>query len=328
MQINAKPQSPARRQYLLATSAWAATLIAAPLAAQSTRAGQSLDEDWTDVTRRGRTLPVKLRIPATPGPWPVVIFSHGLGGSREGGAQWGKAWSEAGFLVLHLQHPGSDGPAIRQSGRDAMSPGQAEARVQDVQFALDEMARRKAANQGPWAMADLSRIGMSGHSFGARTTYLMAGESTRAGRVDEPRLRAFIAFSPSVTNRTDLAKAFGTVRGPMFNITGTLDGDVVGNGETAEGRAAVFDYLQPGDKYLWVLKDADHMTFSGQQGRRAATRMLRRPETAIKAEPAQQQQIATLTTIYWNAMLKGDLTARTQLQQPAAVQPGDVWKRK
>jgi hypothetical protein len=56
--------------------------------------------------------------------------------------------------------------------------------------------------------------------------------------------------------------------------------------------------------------------------------MLRRPEPAIKAEPAQQQQIAALTTTYWNAMLKGDLSARTQLQQPAVVQPGDVWKRK
>ena len=28
------------------------------------------------------------------------MFSHGLGGTREGGAVWGEAWAAAGFVVV------------------------------------------------------------------------------------------------------------------------------------------------------------------------------------------------------------------------------------
>ena len=34
---------------------------------------------------------------------PVVLFSHGLGGTRDGGAVWGEAWAAADFVVVHLQ---------------------------------------------------------------------------------------------------------------------------------------------------------------------------------------------------------------------------------
>ena len=50
-------------------------------------------------------------------PWPVVIFSHGLGGKREGGTVWGEAWAAAGFVVVHMQHIGSDLDAVRSVAR-------------------------------------------------------------------------------------------------------------------------------------------------------------------------------------------------------------------
>ena len=40
--------------------------------------------------------------------YPVILFSHGLGGSREGGETWGKHWASHGYIVLHMQHEGSD----------------------------------------------------------------------------------------------------------------------------------------------------------------------------------------------------------------------------
>ena len=122
------------------------------------------DETWTDSTRQ-RGLPVRVRWPsadlqAPAGGRPLVLFSHGLGGTRVGGSVWGEAWAAAGFVVVHLQHPGSDLDAVRavatsfndrQGLRRAAGPLQLLARLQDVAFALDEIGRRHARGDGPWA---------------------------------------------------------------------------------------------------------------------------------------------------------------------------------
>ena len=74
-----------------------------------------MDQNWVDPERQ-RNVPVRLRWPdenRLTGPLPVVIFSHGLGGTREGGSVWGEAWVDAGFVVIHVQHTGSDLNAVR-----------------------------------------------------------------------------------------------------------------------------------------------------------------------------------------------------------------------
>ncbi len=39
---------------------------------------------------------------------PLVVFSHGIGGSRQGYSYLGKHWSARGVASLHVQHIGSD----------------------------------------------------------------------------------------------------------------------------------------------------------------------------------------------------------------------------
>src|SRR6201999_1528495 len=53
---------------------------------------KAIDKDWKD-TSRDRDLPVKIYVPTNgDGPFPLIVFSHGLGGSREGydyiASQW------------------------------------------------------------------------------------------------------------------------------------------------------------------------------------------------------------------------------------------------
>jgi predicted dienelactone hydrolase len=58
--------------------------------------------------KRDRYLPVRVYLPANRTPAPVVLFSHGLGGTRNGSRFLGEHWAARGYVVVFLQHPGSD----------------------------------------------------------------------------------------------------------------------------------------------------------------------------------------------------------------------------
>ncbi len=307
-------------------------------AAQTAPAAAVVDESWLDAARK-RDVPVRLRWPDMgryPGPRPAVLFSHGLGGTRDGGAVWGTSWAEAGFLVIHLQHAGSDLPAVRTAAssfadkpglRSAAGPEQLLARLRDVGFVLDEVGRRHAAKQERWRDVRPTRIGMSGHSFGAHTTLGVAGQRYPGlAGVAEARLASFIAFSPTLPIVGDAQAAFAGLTRPVLSITGSRDSDVVGNGATPERRFAVFAALPKGDKAHLVLQDADHMTFGGQTGR--AVEIIPREQVTRNLQAAQHALVASITTDWWLATLQDDAAARARLAAPQGLRPVDLWEQK
>lgn len=66
---------------------------------------------------RQRQIPLRVFLPRDRSPAPVVLFSHGLGGSREGSAYLGKHWGLRGYVAVFLQHPGSDSSVWRDVPR-------------------------------------------------------------------------------------------------------------------------------------------------------------------------------------------------------------------
>jgi predicted dienelactone hydrolase len=75
-----------------------------------TSATEVIEFDWVDAAR-SRAVPVRLYWPhaATPGAKvPLVLFSHGIGGSRRGYSYLGQHWATHGYASLHVQHVGSD----------------------------------------------------------------------------------------------------------------------------------------------------------------------------------------------------------------------------
>ena len=331
---------PTRRHCLTRLIAAAAPLaIGGRLAHASTLPGPTVIDDlWTD-TARQRAVPVRVRWPDAnrhAGPWPVVLFSHGLGGTRDGGAIWAEAWAAAGFAVVQLQHPGSDLEAVRavatsfsdqRALRTLTGPDQLLARLRDVGFVLDEISRRHAAGEGAWHRVRPTGAGLAGHSFGAHTTLGMAGQRYPAFEgIHEPRLAAFIAFSPTVPRLGSADRAFERLTRPVLSVTGTRDGDVVGVGATPERRIAVFGALPPGNKAHLVLRDADHMTFAGQAGR-AAEIVPREPITR-ELQGTQHALVAAITTDWWRATLLDDAAAWQRLEKPAGLAGSDLWQRK
>ena len=65
----------------------------------------------------GQDIDLRVRAPtAATDACPVIIFSHGLGGSREGYWPLAEAWASAGFVVIQPSHPGSDTQTLKSAG--------------------------------------------------------------------------------------------------------------------------------------------------------------------------------------------------------------------
>ncbi len=139
----------------------------------------------------------------TPKRFPVVIFSHGAGGSVFKYTALIEAIVSRGYVVAAIQHPGIAGGVVFPDGRLAPAPHNKfqtgltpeqllqrmndEARrwievgAEDERFVLDQLTRENAGLNDSFTLIgklDLSRVGVMGHSAGgaiaARTCELDA----------------------------------------------------------------------------------------------------------------------------------------------------------
>jgi dienelactone hydrolase len=249
----------------------------APAADGSGRAGfQTLDFDWFDALRE-RRVPVRLYLPdgARPeAPVPLVVFSHGIGGSRQGYSWLGRHWASRGYASLHLQHVGSDrglwaGNPFELVARlqGAATDGEALSRVRDLSFALDRLL---GSAQG--ARIDAQRIAAAGHSYGANTALLAAGATVqRDGRVlplRDARIQAVLLLSaPPFYGEAAPEQVLGPVRVPSLHVTATEDViRIPGFYSGAQDRVAVFDATGSSRKTLAVFAGGSHSIFTDRTG--------------------------------------------------------------
>lgn len=266
------PPSQGRRRFCAAL-----LLAAAPGTWANPPAGTFTAEDleWVDAARQ-RPVPVRLYRPqvASGSAVPLVVFSHGIGGSRAGYAYLGRHWASHGIASLHLQHVGSDrqmwaGNPLGLVGRlqGAAQDAEAVARAQDVHFALDRVQAGDAGLQ-----VDTRRIAAAGHSYGANTTLLVSGAVVRrAGQpVDlrDPRVRAAVVISaPPFYGEDDLDGILRSVTVPSLHVT-TVE-DIIripGFRSGIEDRLRVFEATGGADKWLTVFGTGSHGLFSGRLG--------------------------------------------------------------
>lgn len=319
----------------------APTLV--PESAISDASGQGADgmhafdtrlTNWTD-PRRDRVLPIKLYLPEGDGPFPVVIFSHGLGGSREAAPYLGEHWAAHGFIGVFVQHPGTDRSLLQgvQSREDAVERlndrtrdiESARARFEDIPFVIDEIERQSAAGL---LAADPSRIGMSGHSYGAATTIAVLGRRFGPrGDFTELRIDAGIALSPTAPPRRVPermhARLYDRMDTPMLHLTGTEDIAAVQPDVDPAARTIPFQMIPEGEQYLVVFDGGDHSVFGGRRGMRDGS--------VPDGHPEIQAMTAEITTAFWQAYLNGDEAARDWLSGEGlddAVRSDDVIERR
>lgn len=118
------------------------------------------------------------------GRWPVLLLSHGNGGSARMMGWFGTAMARAGYVVIAVDHPGNN-------GMDPMT----EAGSILMWNRVDDLAAALAAVQADPALAtdiDSTRLGIAGYSAGGFTALVAAG-----ARPDVQRLLAFCRAHPA-----------------------------------------------------------------------------------------------------------------------------------
>lgn len=301
-----------------------------------------LELEVFDAPRR-RHIPVRLLLPAasaaSPSPAAVVLFSHGLGGSRRTSEFLGQHWAARGYAAVFPQHAGSDEAVWKQTPlaersaalARAATPENARARVLDVRAVLDHLERWTGTAGHPLAARlDLSAIGMSGHSFGALTTQTLCGQtapphshSPHSHSLATPlqcdhRIAAALAMSPSAAPG-DQQTALQSVRIPWMMMTGSDDHAPIGR-MSPEARRTIFNHLPKRiDRYELMLGGAHHFAFTED----------RLPARIPARNARHHQTIEQISTAFWDAYLRHQPAAKHWLQGMAiraTLQPRDRWR--
>lgn len=271
----------ARAESVSGGTAAFASVDAAPAGSQEAREVEVIDLEWVDSARQ-REVPARLYLPAPPsaaGPAPLIVFSHGLGGSRFGYSHLGRHWAAQGFASLHLQHRGSDRAVWTQGVFElvsnlqaAASDANAIARAQDVSFGITTLL----ADPRLSARVDARSIAVAGHSYGANTALLVAG-ATVARQVDgewrdiqlrDDRVRAAVLLStPPFYGEGNPQAILSTVRVPTLHVTGTEDViRVPGYRSEPADRIRVFEAMPSGPgappRVLAVFSGGTHSIFT------------------------------------------------------------------
>ena len=159
-----------------------------------------------------RAVPVPDATPAEGGPFPIVVFSHGSGGTPEQSLPLVGHLASHGLVVLAPPHPGNtlgdcfpclDLSDLRSSLRQ---------RPDDVRATLDEVARLQDDAASPLrGRLAVERAGVMGHSLGGATAVLAARDR---------RVRAVVGLAPALLPEVSAAGALAV---PTLVMNGDAD---------------------------------------------------------------------------------------------------------
>lgn len=224
-----------------------------------------ITETWLDKTRN-RRIPIKIYLPDHDKDAPVVIFSHGIGGSSDSYQYIGEFLARHGIVSIHPTHIGIDASLMKGERPfqnlklAANNPDFLRILPEDIKFILDSLQSKNL----PY---DLNKIAMAGHSYGSYVTMALAGQSVSRDGTEinfkDDRIKCAIVISPLAT-REKPEDAYDNIKIPMLHITGLKDDSPFGLLDPKERRVP-FDNISGTDQYLIIFEHADHLIFAAQR---------------------------------------------------------------
>lgn len=254
---------------------------------------------------------------------PVVVMSHGLAGNSATYQYFGQHLASHGYTVIQPTHVGSDTKAVlTRTPIFTFTQDELKQRVADVKYTLDLVQRKDT--RLPAALtdsADIKRVALAGHSFGAITAVAMAGADVKDGKgknvpVADKRIDAFIAMSPYGDSLpSHLAgldvETYDDIKKPVLYLSGSKDGlFTLGKGPHVHTKP--FEDTGTDQKYHLVIGGTRHAEFAqviGLFDRRTV------------------EMTESTSTAFLDAYLKKDSQARTYLHDelPAVARTRDSW---
>lgn len=247
-------------------------------------AGLSFDvREGIDVTDpvTGRVLPLLVRVPKGPGPFPAIVWSHGGAFNATGHRllkTWGETMAAHGYAGIHIAHvplTAETGAAMCTVGSvpaaECVPPSDEDAtgyialvKSRDVVAVLDALPMLSDASVKAGGPAiDLDRIAVAGWSGGARAPIVTYGAvfypspSAPKMSMSHPLPKASVALSPMAPGYAGFFDE-GTddtwqhMRGPVFMGTGDNDLKPAKPDLTGADRRIAFE-KQPADGSRWLL---------------------------------------------------------------------------
>ena len=309
-----------------------------PQAAELARSGLAValeaDVTLTD-SSRSREIPVHVVYPEGAGPFPVIVFSHGAGGSGQTYKALARFWATHGFVVLAPTHAdslagkGKDPTldAVRETVNDAaQDPKGWENRARDLAFVCAATAAVEGRIPALKDKLDAARVGVGGHSYGAFSAELLAGttvdvaKGAKAKSFADPIPKAFLLLSPPGKGQQGLTeKSWTAVDRPLMVVTGTLDKGV--KGQDPSWRFDPYQLSPPGAKYAVFIEGASHLSLTGLTAEPGAAvpRAKGKASSTAEEEVAIFKDVKIATLAFWEAYLKDDANSKAFLASDALI---------
>jgi predicted dienelactone hydrolase len=307
-----------------------------------------IEDASLDDPTRAKKLPLKITYPEGKGKFPLIVFSHGAGGSKDSYGPLINFWASHGYVCMQPTH--ADSFRLRKEQGEQVTmllrPIDLEHgwidRILDAKLVLDSLDKLQKTYPELSGKIDKTKIGMGGHSFGALTSEIMCGAQVFDTKVDgktihDGRPRAVLLLSPAgVEEQPKLTTdSWNQMKIPMMVMTGTNDKGR--SGQDSSWRTQPYLYSPPGSKYLIFINGGNHMIFSGNpdDGKKLRKALGSGPlvSNLVGADLSSKEydrmfgEVKLASIKFWDDFLKGDKTAKAYLDQGGlATDSGELAK--
>jgi dienelactone hydrolase len=215
------------------------------------------------------------------GPYPLILFTHGLYARGIFYDDVLKAWASAGYVVAAPDYPLSN---QNTPGGVSFGRGVADAKNQpaDASFVISQVIKDKQLGE----IVDPKRIGASGHSLGGITTYGLAYSAC----CRDKRVKAAVPMSGFGGLVEPIDQYFRNGATPLLALHGNTDGTV-----PIASDVNTFARAQP-PKFFMTFLGAAHVT------------------PFLGGTDAQASALKQSTVDFWDRYLKGDKAALDKLR--------------
>jgi predicted dienelactone hydrolase len=144
--------------------------------------------------KRMKELQLRIHYPAGEGAYPIIVWSHGAGGSKDNYLTLMEHWASHGYVTIQPTH--SDSRALAARFTDPINFRDWQGRPADVSLILDSLAELEAKEPAIKGKLDGKHVGVGGHSS-APTRPSSSAERGPSLSAAAPRVFSTSAWPPS-----------------------------------------------------------------------------------------------------------------------------------